>query len=519
MGDTISTLVFRPPRPTYLKPSKYFFLDVDQGIQLTHSSNLICANASVRLSSASAACHQTGLASTPRVGMHRIPAFIIKRKGAHLTVLFSHGNAEDIGIMYDRMKDMSKLLNVNIMAYDYTGYGYSTGSPSEEMCYRNIEAAYGYLRQTLQIPASQIVLFGRSLGSGPSCYMAAKSAIEGDSVAGLILHSPFLSIYRIVINSPNLGVVGDMFPNGLRAPDVACPTMIIHGTVDEVVPFYHGLELLTAIPDQFRSVPFWAEGMGHNNIEIYHREEFTSRCKTFLERYCEGCEEAGAPLQIPPEERAIVDPVDLKIHEFYVNPTWVNYGRRLVGQTVARSACSSACGGCQNQLLDSDDESSCEGGGGDDYALDKKSWRERGAGRSMERRGERNSEDANYGEQDDRDGPPGETLRGEDVMVVPVDKMVANVGGNSDADADADADEHNPSMEDNSAGVAGVKFQSMSLRGDAGSDAEFVKNQNKTAREERCQGRRKNDILRGKNLTEGVREAETKLLCSRRNVS
>ena len=89
-------------------------------------------------------------------------------------------------------------------------------------------------------------------------------------------------------------------------------------------------------------------------------------------------------------------------------------------------------------------------------------------------------------------------------MVVPVDKMVANVGGNSDADADADADadEHNPSMEDNSAGVAGVKFQSMSLRGDAGSDAEFVKNQNKTAREERCQGRRKNDILRGKNLKE-----------------
>ena len=85
-------------------------------------------------------------------------------------------------------------------------------------------------------------------------------------------------------------------------------------------------------------------------------------------------------------------------------------------------------------------------------------------------------------------------------MVVPVDKMVANVGGNSDADADADADadEHNPSMEDNSAGVAGVKFQSMSLRGDAGSDAEFVKNQNKTAREERCQGRRKNDIYGGR---------------------
>lgn len=122
--------------------------------------------------------------------------------------------------MYDRMKALARELNVNVMCYDYTGYGYSTGSPSEEMCYRSIEAAYNYLRRMLGIPASQIVLYGRSLGSGPSCYLAAKTAVQGESVAGLILHSPFLSIYRIVVNSANLGVVGDMFPNGRRAGDV-----------------------------------------------------------------------------------------------------------------------------------------------------------------------------------------------------------------------------------------------------------------------------------------------------------
>lgn len=162
-------------------------------------------------------------------------------------------------MMHERIKNMSRELNVNIMCYEYSGYSYATGSPSEEMCYRNIEAAYSYLRNILGIPASQIVLFGRSLGSGPSCYLAAKTAYEGESVAGLILHSPFLSIYRIVVNSSNLGVVGDMFPNANRSKDIRCPVFIIHGTEDTVVPFSHGLELLNSFPEEFRTQPFWAE--------------------------------------------------------------------------------------------------------------------------------------------------------------------------------------------------------------------------------------------------------------------
>ena len=94
-----------------------------------------------------------------------------------------------------------------------------SGEPSEEMCYLNIEAAYKYLREERNIPASQIVLYGRSLGSGPSCHLARKTALDGESVAGLILHSPFLSIYRIVMDV-GFGLVGDMFRNKTNAKDI-----------------------------------------------------------------------------------------------------------------------------------------------------------------------------------------------------------------------------------------------------------------------------------------------------------
>ena len=91
------------------------------------------------------------------------------------------------------------------------GYGKSNGSPTEKNCYADIEAAYRYLLEVRRIPPEQIVLYGRSLGSGPSCYLAAKTAREGRSVGGVILQSPLLSAYRLifalrwwVIDSPTL---------------------------------------------------------------------------------------------------------------------------------------------------------------------------------------------------------------------------------------------------------------------------------------------------------------------------
>jgi abhydrolase domain-containing protein 17 len=52
---------------------------------------------------------------------------------------------------------------------------------------------------------------------------------------------------------------------------VACPVLVVHGTRDEIVPFWNGEDLFLAAPVHWRAKPFWVEGAGHNNIETLLR--------------------------------------------------------------------------------------------------------------------------------------------------------------------------------------------------------------------------------------------------------
>jgi pimeloyl-ACP methyl ester carboxylesterase len=264
MGDLISSLLFQPPPPTYLHPSRHFWLTT---------------------------AYKT-----------RIPAFFIERPNAKVTILFSHGNAEDLGMIYDWFNDLARVLRVNIMAYDYSGYGKSTGNvPCEEYVYSDIEAAYKYLLEVKRLQPEEIVLYGRSLGSGPSCYLAQKTAKEGRSVAGVILQSPLLSAFRVAFNF-RFTMVWDKFPNVDYAPFIRCPVFIVHGTQDEVVPFWHGEELFLALEQCWRAKPFWVEGAGHNNIEALLRPSgaFVDKLIEFLDLHISARRDrVCAPIPVP----------------------------------------------------------------------------------------------------------------------------------------------------------------------------------------------------------------------------
>jgi len=202
------------------------------------------------------------------------------------TILYSHANAEDLGNIYPWCKFLSKMLGVNIFAYDYTGYGLATdqGDPSEEYCFADVIAAYTYLNQTLRIPAHSILLYGRSLGSGPSCYLAAKTAEEGEAVGGLILHAPFLSVYRIVLES-GCTLPGDRFANVDYAPFIRSPVLFIHGTKDSIVPFNHSERLLDTIIEPYRAEPLFIKDMGHNNVHASVRPLFVERLREYLDTH------------------------------------------------------------------------------------------------------------------------------------------------------------------------------------------------------------------------------------------
>lgn len=217
MGAAMSSMVFKPPPRSNRKKDKFIYIPAqpEKDIEYIHDA---CGGADNPGIEENIMLLHSWLTKDD----YEIPVVFLKRVDAKITILYSHGSTVDLGRVYSRVKELSEMLHANVLAYEYTGYGYSfpnDAAPSERMCYRNIESAYEYLTKDLGIPHWKIVLYGRSLGSGPSCYLAKKTADEGESVAGLILHSPFLSINRIVIDS-KASLVGDMFNNKSRAKDV-----------------------------------------------------------------------------------------------------------------------------------------------------------------------------------------------------------------------------------------------------------------------------------------------------------
>ena len=77
-----------------------------------------------------------------------------------MTILFSHGNAEDLGMIYDWFVQLSMELNVNVFSYDYAGYGQSSRiEPTEASVFADIDAVLAYMQTELQLKPSQIILY------------------------------------------------------------------------------------------------------------------------------------------------------------------------------------------------------------------------------------------------------------------------------------------------------------------------------------------------------------------------
>eukprot|EP00544_Gedaniella_sp_CCMP2646_P014753 CAMPEP_0202502822 /NCGR_PEP_ID=MMETSP1361-20130828/40062_1 /ASSEMBLY_ACC=CAM_ASM_000849 /TAXON_ID=210615 /ORGANISM="Staurosira complex sp., Strain CCMP2646" /LENGTH=385 /DNA_ID=CAMNT_0049135907 /DNA_START=84 /DNA_END=1238 /DNA_ORIENTATION=+ len=178
------------------------------------------------------------------------------------TIIYSHGNATDVGAMYPLQAMLVQSLLCHVVSYDYSGYGESGGVAMEANTYKDIAAVYDYtLKNVAEGVASNIILYGQSVGSGPSCHLACKN----DDIGGLILHSPFTSGMRVLTPSRALACL-DIYPNINRITKVKCPVMVIHGVLDEEVDISHGKAMHNAVPPDLRREPWWVKDRGHNDI-------------------------------------------------------------------------------------------------------------------------------------------------------------------------------------------------------------------------------------------------------------
>ena len=204
---------------------------------------------------------------------HRtVAALHLKAKPDARTIIYSHGNAEDIGQLIEIFTALNDR-GFGIIAYDYPGYGLSPGKPSETATEQSIQAAWDYAMQS-GISPSAVVIIGQSIGSGPSVWLSSNK-----EPAGMILISPMKSVYSIPFGYPIFP--GDRFPNLKRIRKIRTPLLVIHGKQDEVIPYGHGVAIheASAAGKKFLKT---IENCGHNDLYFRASDEIFDSIVRFI---------------------------------------------------------------------------------------------------------------------------------------------------------------------------------------------------------------------------------------------
>jgi uncharacterized protein len=198
-------------------------------------------------------------------------------ENARGVVLFSHGNAGNLSGRV-RMVERLQSFGFSVLAYDYGGYGYSTGSPSEKRFYADIRAMWDYLVETRGVPEEEILLYGRSVGGGPTCELA-----KGVTPGAVILESTFLSTsdvaWDIALYRPFLWLLRHKFKNKDKVADFNAPLLILHSRKDEIIPYEHGQGLFDRAKEPKTFVEIKG---GHNDGFEFSEKTYRRAWETFL---------------------------------------------------------------------------------------------------------------------------------------------------------------------------------------------------------------------------------------------
>uniref|UniRef100_A0A0C3SLN1 Uncharacterized protein n=1 Tax=Guillardia theta (strain CCMP2712) TaxID=905079 RepID=A0A0C3SLN1_GUITC len=158
-------------------------------------------------------------------------------------MIYCHANSEDLGSIYACAQWISHMLGVHVLVPEYPGYGLCQGNPCESSVNTAVLTACKWVRDVLCWDLDHIVVYGRSIGTGP-----AINAARLGLVGGVILVSPYTSIRDIV--EEHVGAVfswltagSSDWPSVEMMKEVKCPVLLIHGTTDEIIPASHSKEL------------------------------------------------------------------------------------------------------------------------------------------------------------------------------------------------------------------------------------------------------------------------------------
>lgn len=178
--------------------------------------------------------------------------------GEKPTILFYKGNTDSFGSDHVRFERWTAD-GYGFLAFDYRGFPASPGSISQENMLADALAVFDWL----QAREDHIVIWGRSIGTGPATYTASQR--EADA---LLLETPYLSTVKVGQERywymPIAWLMHDQFPSEDWIRTVDEPVMVAHGTGDRTIPVHHGEGLFKLAPN---GKQIWIEpGAGHSDL-------------------------------------------------------------------------------------------------------------------------------------------------------------------------------------------------------------------------------------------------------------
>ncbi|BAY42890.1 hypothetical protein SAMD00079811_04680 [Scytonema sp. HK-05] len=197
-------------------------------------------------------------------------------------VLYLHGNAINIGANVAHAHRFHQL-GFSVLLVDYRGYGRSEGGfPTESQVYQDAATAWDYLVYQRQIPPSQILIYGHSLGGA----VAIDLALKHPDAAGLIVESSFTSIQKVVAYRNNFwmfpvdSILTQRFDSIGKVPNLKIPVLFIHGTADVIVPAFMSQDLYAAAPEPKKLL--LVPGAAHNNVAEVAASVYLEAVRSFV---------------------------------------------------------------------------------------------------------------------------------------------------------------------------------------------------------------------------------------------
>lgn len=220
----------------------------------------------------------------------RIIAWFLPHAEARATVLFLHGNGDNLGDLVFTARAL-QMLALDVLMVEYRGYGHSEGKPSEDGLYRDADAGWRWLVDARGVNPQRIVVHGRSLGGAVAIDLARRRP-----VGGLVVESSFSSLVAIGQRQypllPVSLIARHRFESIRKVPEIAAPKLFFHGRDDGLIPLSDGQRLYeaAAVPKQLVVTPG-----GHNSAGFEYDTAAQDRYAAWLAERFPGPTTAAAP--------------------------------------------------------------------------------------------------------------------------------------------------------------------------------------------------------------------------------